>query len=147
MLRFRGLAKSSGGRSGGILSSITGYQVVRDGDDWVVPDDDPQLKKGPPPVLAAADKPTTLSKAKYDDIAATFVNHNLNLNKEFEEFRKSHPITPNPVPLEYGVLSDFWRIRDAFFFWTRNAYMQLYVMTFCPSCTVHCAQNRCGLYM
>ncbi len=116
MLRFRGLAKSSGGRSGGILSSITGYQVVRDGDDWVVPDDDPQLKKGPPPVLAAADKPTTLSKAKYDDIAATFVNHNLNLNKEFEEFRKSHPITPNPVPLEYGVLSDFWRIRDAFFF-------------------------------
>lgn len=46
-IRLKGLAGISNGANQSMLESHTGYHLLRDGDDWLIPCDDLQLKAGP----------------------------------------------------------------------------------------------------
>jgi len=78
-VRLRGLAQKSKGTNIGILSENTGYSFVLDGNDLISPEDDEQLKKGPPPVLKTENKPIFLSRENHKQIAEIYIEkYNLN---------------------------------------------------------------------
>ncbi len=80
-LRFRGLATTSGGTSDKLISQVTGFTLQRDGEDWIVPPNDPKLMAGPDEVLVVGD-PIHLSVDEYPFVADTYASY---LVRELED--------------------------------------------------------------
>jgi len=90
-----------------------GYRIVRHGDDWIIPDDDPKLLAGPDPVLQTVATPFSLDADTYQKIAANFVSNYLT---EIEGWRERNP-PPAFVPVNpnYGIRSQLQEIHNVFF--------------------------------
>ncbi len=110
-VRIPGLARSSRGSGAEHIRKLTGYAVVREGDDWIIPADDPQLLSGPKPLLQTS-KPIPLGTESYESTATNFVENYLST---FEQWRPEPPKTINLFS-DFGLLSEFQEIHHRFFF-------------------------------
>lgn len=120
IIRFHGLAKSSNETNKESIEKYTGYALYRDGDDWVVYDNDTSIIAGPRDVFSSIDKPYRLISENYDTIAEKFVKDFL--VPEFEENLKP-PKETILVSDDYGINSELKRISIEFFF-TQSSRLQ-----------------------
>jgi hypothetical protein len=95
------------------LQEEIGYRIVRVGDDWIIPDNDPRFLAGPDPVLQTVAAPLSLDANSYQEIAANFVSEYLT---EIEGWREGNP-PPDFVPVNpnYGIRSQLQEIHNLFF--------------------------------
>lgn len=61
-IRLKGLAGPSDGKNQAFLEQRTGYKLVRDGDDWIIPKNDAQLACGPSDYITVR-KPLSLHQS------------------------------------------------------------------------------------
>jgi hypothetical protein len=116
-IRFPGLARSSQDSGASVIEDLTGYKPIRDGEDWVVPDNDPQLVAGPKELLQTVVRPYILAIDSYENIAVDFLK---NYSTAFEEYRAAHPV-PTPRATEgYGFRSELQGIHYRLFFADRS---------------------------
>ncbi len=120
IIRFRGLAKSSNGTNKESIEKYTGYLLYRDGDDWVVYDNDTNILAGPRDIFFSTDKPRRLIPENYNTIAKEFVKDFL--VPEFEENLKP-PEKDILISDDYGINSELKHISLEFFF-TRQQQLQ-----------------------
>ncbi|WP_425163454.1 hypothetical protein, partial [Candidatus Binatus sp.] len=86
---------------------------MRDGDDWIIPNDDPKLIAGPDPVLQTAGAPVPLAADFFEKIAADFLSGYLS---EIEAWRERNPPPPFlKVNDQFGVRSHLQEIHNIFF--------------------------------
>lgn len=111
-IRFPKLAKVSGGKNIDMLSSGTGYKFEKDGDDLVIPSNDPKLIQGPQPVLKTEPRPISINKP--DEIASTFTSHYI--SKELEETMKGRLPKQVEISGDFGLLSKIQMQKHRFFF-------------------------------
>ena len=111
-VRLRGLAQKSKGSNIGILSENTGYSFVLDGNDLVIPENDEQLKKGPPLVLKTESKPISLSRENHQQIAEIYIEKYMLSKLEKMEPLKEKII----VPGNFGVFGNIQANSHEFFF-------------------------------
>lgn len=116
-IRFPGLARSSRGSGAEVINRLTGYRVVRDGDDWIIPDDDPQLLAGPKPLLQTAVKPLSLSAESYNGTAADYVENYLS---DFEQWKADRLAPTIQLNSSYGIRSKLQETHYRFFFEDRR---------------------------
>ena len=110
---MRGAARFSVDWGAESLRNQTGYQFVRDGDDWIIPNDDPKLIAGPDPVLQTAGAPVPLAADFFEKIAADFLSGYLS---EIEAWRERNPPPPFlKVNDQFGVRSHLQEIHNIFF--------------------------------
>ncbi len=96
-----------------ILQRETGYRLVREGNDWIIPDDDPKLVAGPDPLLQTATRPHSLGADSYKEVAADFLSSYLT---EIEKWREINPPPPFvKVDGNYGIRSKLQEIHNLFF--------------------------------
>jgi hypothetical protein len=112
-----------------VIHRLTGYRVVRDGDDWLIPDDDPQLIAGPKPLLQTAVRPVSLSAESYKRTAADYVENYLS---DFEQWRADRPQPTIHLTSSYGFLSKLQEIHYRFFFEDRRRLEQLLIERILP---------------
>jgi hypothetical protein len=108
----------------------TGYGVIRDGNDWIIPDDDPKLLAGPDPVLQTVAVPFSFTENSYEEIAAAFVSEYLT---EIEEWREHNPppasLQVNP---SFGIRSQLQEIHNLFFRENREKLAEVLVKQILP---------------
>ncbi len=111
--RARGAIRFSVDSGAESIQRQTGYGVIRDGNDWIIPDDDPKLVAGPEPVLSTVAAPFSFSTDSYEKIAADFVSE---YHAEIEEWRERNPPPPFlQVNSSYGIRSQLQEIHNLFF--------------------------------
>jgi hypothetical protein len=99
-IRFAGLAKTSEGTNKAKIEQLTGFTLQRDGDDWLVRENDPVLLRGPGNVLVTRDEPWELNPSRYKAIGDEYSQRFL--NAYFEE-RLTPPQEPVPIYGEWGI--------------------------------------------
>ncbi|TSK09153.1 MAG: hypothetical protein FPO08_07625 [Geobacter sp.] len=128
-IRFVGLAKEAAGNNVGLISEWTGYEVIREGDDIVVPATDERLQSGPRPVLLTEKKPLSLA-SEIEEIADLYVKKYF--RPQFEAKPKTGPF-PIAVSLPYGLHSRLEEKRLAFFYSrTKDAVRKVLVNEILP---------------
>jgi hypothetical protein len=111
-IRLRGLAEKSKGSNIPILSEKTGYTFVMDGEDLVIPENDEQLRHGPPAVLKSEAKAISLARENHQVIADLYVEKYL--VPKLEQIKQLKE--PVPVPGGYGLFTDLQAKSYEFFF-------------------------------
>jgi hypothetical protein len=99
-IRLVGLAKPSDGTNKDKLQSLTGFQLRRDNDDWIVPGNDPVLLKGPSDVLYTNDEPWELDAQSYRRISQEYAQRFL---LQFFEEKLTQPVEKVQIYGEWGI--------------------------------------------
>jgi hypothetical protein len=116
-IRLAGLAGPSNGTNREHIERLTGYSLRRDGDDWIVPEDDIALRRGPSDTLFTVDSPRDLNSTSYRAIAAEYAEKFLN-----PDFEKSLPQPTEKIPIygEWGIRTPLETHKLNFFFSPAN---------------------------
>lgn len=99
-IRLAGLAGPSNGTNRERLEQVTGFSLRRDGDDWIIPEDDVALRRGPSDTLLTVDSPRDLNPTSYQTIATEYAEKFL-----VPDFEKSleQPTTKIGIYGEWGI--------------------------------------------
>lgn len=125
-IRLRGLAKPTDGGNKEFLEGRTGYKLVRDGGDYVIPKDDPQLVAGPSDYITVR-KPLSLSQ----DLG---VAAEVCVNSLCEGYERVNTKPPGKIPTfpKYGFSSTFYQECLKYGFMPRGGLRQHLVETLFP---------------
>jgi hypothetical protein len=113
ILRFPGLAKSAAESNKEMLQNITGYSIIREGDDWIVPENDPKLKAGPSDIISFENKAIPLTKNNFNEIADIYIANYLVPELEDKvQIEKYGKIT---IDGNFDLLTDIYANKIEFF--------------------------------
>jgi hypothetical protein len=112
-IRLTGLFDSAAGSNAAVLREHTGFGLVRDGADWVIPEDDPVLLAGPRNILIAPQRPFELKAKDYGEIAQQY-------SSNYRAVDLEHHLGALPpeivIPGGYGLSSELEEVRNRFYF-------------------------------
>lgn len=111
-IRLLGLARPSDGTNRERLEQLTGFRLQRDGDDWIIPETDPALCRGPLDVLATTDTPRPLSPRSYQAIAEEYA---ANFLVSYFEEKMQQPTEKVKIYGDWGARTPFYQHQLNFF--------------------------------
>lgn len=120
-IRLRGLAGPADGSNRVRLEKLTGFKLRRDGDDWLIPGDDPVLLRGPADILSTIDPPPDLKPESYHAIANEYV---ANFLVSYFEEKLTQPKEKLQIYGEWGIRTPLESHKLNFFFTPTNGVVE-----------------------
>lgn len=111
-IRLRGLAGTADGTNRDRLEQLTGFNLRREGNDWIIPGDDPNLVRGPSDILRTTEAPLELNEKSYDSVATEYIEKFL---VQYFEERHTEPKDKVSIYGDSGFRTEFESIRVNFF--------------------------------